>query len=291
MLPAMPQALPSRRSRPSPGPHASRRRGPTQAPAASAPTAGAAGDASALPVSDPGGEVVNEGVDEAVDHSTSESASGGVLSDASRAYQRLRQDIVRGALAPAGRLRISELARRLGVSAIPVREALNRLAREGFVSHAEQRGFTVAAASEADFRELTLARCWTYEAALRDSIAHGDAAWEESLLLVQHRLAKVPRHVEAPDGSRQLNPAYDEPHKRFHGALIAACRSGWMIRVCEDLFDHAVRYQHLARERDHSDRQGEHAEIVRLCLDRDADGAVAALRAHLRYTERTVIGG
>lgn len=212
------------------------------------------------------------------------------LSDASRVYRLLRDDIVRGALAPASRLRIAELARRLGVSAIPVREALNRLARERFVEHAEQRGFTVAGATEQDFEELALARGWTYEAALRDAIAHGDSAWEESLLLAQHRLSKVPRHIDGPGGQKQLNPAYDEPHKRFHGALIAACRSRWMIQVCEDLFDHAVRYQHLSRRRDQSNREPEHARIVRLCLDRDADGAVAALNRHLGRTRSTLIG-
>ena|ERR1700722_17379187 len=54
-------------------------------------------------------------------------------------YERLRDLIVRGRLAPGGRLIETDVARRLGVSRTPVREALRRLQQEGYV-HAERGG-------------------------------------------------------------------------------------------------------------------------------------------------------
>lgn len=209
--------------------------------------------------------------------------------DTFRAYHHVRQLILRGQLAPGTRLRLNHLAKQLGLSAIPVREALNRLSREQFVEYEEQRGFTVSPAGRADFESLTLARVWTYDAALRDSIGHGDDAWEERVVLALHRLSKVPRYLIGADRSRSLNPEWDAPHKAFHQALISACRSDRMIAVCADLFDHAVRYQHLARDRDHGAREDEHTALARLVIARQADAAVEALSAHLNRTYDLIV--
>jgi GntR family carbon starvation induced transcriptional regulator len=210
--------------------------------------------------------------------------------DTLRAYHHFRELILRGQLAPGTRLRLTHLARQLGLSAIPVREALNRLTREQLVEHEEQRGFAVSPAGSADFESLTLARIWTYEAALRDSIAHGNDAWEERVVLALHRLSRVPRYRMGEDNKRSINPDWDAPHKAFHQALISACRSDRMITLCADLFDHAVRYQHLARDRDYGAREDEHNAIARLVMDRQADAAVEALSAHLNRTHGLIAG-
>jgi DNA-binding GntR family transcriptional regulator len=68
-------------------------------------------------------------------------------------YQWLRQSIMRCELLPGERLVIDELARRLSVSAIPVREALQLLQSEGLVAIEPHVGATVAAISEAAIDE------------------------------------------------------------------------------------------------------------------------------------------
>jgi GntR family transcriptional regulator, carbon starvation induced regulator len=216
--------------------------------------------------------------------------SGPPQTDTLRAYHHFRELILRGQLAPGTRLRLTHLARELGLSAIPVREALNRLTREQLVEHEEQRGFAVSPADSADFESLTLARIWTYEAALRDSIQHGDDVWEERVVVALHRLSRVPRYLVGADNSRSLNPDWDAPHKAFHQALISACRSDRMIAMCADLFDHALRYQHLARDRDYGAREDEHSAMARLVLDRQADAAAQSLSAHLNHTHALIVG-
>ncbi|HEU5466917.1 MAG TPA: GntR family transcriptional regulator, partial [Gemmatimonadales bacterium] len=57
-----------------------------------------------------------------------------VMATAGRVYTALREGIVRGTLAPGARLVEVEIAERLGVSRTPVREALTRLEREGYVA-------------------------------------------------------------------------------------------------------------------------------------------------------------
>ncbi len=203
------------------------------------------------------------------------------------AYQRVRQDILRGALQPDARLRIQEIGARYGCGPIPTREALSRLVSERLVVHSEQRGFAVAPVSEQDLQELTLARGWTYELALRESIRRADAAWEERVLIAHHRLAKIPRYLSQTPP--EPNPRYDEPHREFHLALIGACGSSWMIDVCAQLFDHAERYRNLSRRIAVQPREDEHRLLMEAALGRNADGAVDLIKRHVQLTADTVL--
>jgi DNA-binding GntR family transcriptional regulator len=69
-------------------------------------------------------------------------------------YSWLREAILDGTLRPGERLVIDEIAKRLEVSSIPVREALHLLQSEGFVTSAPHVGATVAAVSAAEVREI-----------------------------------------------------------------------------------------------------------------------------------------
>lgn len=60
-----------------------------------------------------------------------------------RAYGSLREDILNGVLAPGVRLRLDPLKARYGMGASPLREALSRLAGDGFVIAEGRRGFSV----------------------------------------------------------------------------------------------------------------------------------------------------
>jgi DNA-binding GntR family transcriptional regulator len=69
-------------------------------------------------------------------------------------YSWLREAILDGTLRPGERLVIDDVARRLEVSSIPVREALHLLQSEGFVTSAPHVGATVAAVSAEEVREI-----------------------------------------------------------------------------------------------------------------------------------------
>ena len=199
-------------------------------------------------------------------------------------YARLRQDIVDGALPPGDKLRIDSVCSRYGATATPVREALGQLASEGFVLRREQRGFTVAEASDAELRELTDTRCWVEGLALRQAILHATDAWEEGIVLAFHRLSRIPRSTD--DQVFRENPAWEGAHRSFHGALIATCPSRYLIEFCRQMGDHATRYRRLAMGAvfPHRDVASEHRAIIEATLNRDADRAVAALESHYRCT-------
>src|SRR5262252_1570154 len=105
----------------------------------------------------------------------------------------LRSAILRGAVAPGARLRLDELRTRFGVSLSPLREALSRLAAEGVVTAASQRGYRVPEVSLEGLEEVNTVRCHIEPLALAESIRRGGDDWEERLVAVFHRLTKVER--------------------------------------------------------------------------------------------------
>ncbi len=87
-----------------------------------------------------------------------------------RAYAQIRSLLIAGDFAPGARLREEDLAERTGVSRTPVREALRKLANEGFVELQPRRGVQVISWSDQDLDELFSVR------ALLEAYGAGQAA-------------------------------------------------------------------------------------------------------------------
>jgi DNA-binding GntR family transcriptional regulator len=207
---------------------------------------------------------------------------------ASAAYDRLRREIITVSIPPGEKLHIRSLCDRFGVGLSPMREALSRLSSEGLVSQSDHRGFAVAGLSEEDLVDLTRARCWVNELAVRNSIAHGDAAWEESVVLSFHRLSRTPRFETASGDER--SPAWETAHRKFHSSLIAASGSRRLEQYCEHLFDSSERYRHVGRKAGikGENRDQEHRALMEAVVARDADAAGRLIKTHFEHTAELV---
>lgn len=207
---------------------------------------------------------------------------------ASHVYDRLRQDIITVAIAPGEKLHIRSLGDRFDVGLSPIREALSRLSTEGLVVQSDHRGFAVAPMSEADLLDLTRARCWLNELAIRNSIANGDAAWEENVLLSFHRLSRTPRYE--PGNETERSPSWEIAHRNFHSSLISASGSRRLEEYCEHLFDSSERYRHVGRRAGvkGGNRDSEHRALMEVAVARDADAAARLIRSHFEHTAELV---
>jgi DNA-binding GntR family transcriptional regulator len=203
---------------------------------------------------------------------------------ASHLYDLIRADLLAGAFVPGSKLAIDAVATRYASGQTPVREALNRLTSEGLVQRLDQRGFAVAGVTAIDLLEITKTRCWLEEIGLRESIVHRTPAWEEQLVLANHRLLRTPRSLSAEVFDD--NPEWEPLHRAFHSALIGNCGSSWLIRFCEQLADQLYRYRQLSVKRVFPNRheRDEHRDIVEASIAGDADAAVALLKAHYERT-------
>ena len=207
---------------------------------------------------------------------------------ASRLHRRLRDDVVSCVLKPGHRLRTEELAERYGAGASPLREALNRLAADGLAIQIDNRGFRVPELTLADLEDVTLARCSVQEAALRDSVRHGDAPWQEEVVLAFYRLSRVADKLEVSGFAGSAE--WEANHRAFHDALIARCRSKRLRDYSRVLFDQADRYRNMwsrvhIGERDVGD---EHKTIMDAALAGDVEAAVRAATQHILETANAV---
>ncbi len=208
---------------------------------------------------------------------------------ASIAYQRLLDDIIGGHLQPGSKLRLQTLARRYDVGNSPLREALNRLSANGLVQREENRGFRVSPASVDELMELIRTRCWVEEIALRESIRHGDQAWEEGIVIAYHRLSRMPR--SQTEGYARVDATWEDLHRAFHLALLSACNSNILLGYCAQLHEQTLRYRNLSSMTAYRDRHefDQHLAIRDAALDRDVDKAVELLQAHYNVTGDIVL--
>lgn len=198
-----------------------------------------------------------------------------------RSYERLRDDIVEGRLAPGEKLRVEHLKARYGVGAGTLREAITRLVSDALVVAEGQRGFRVAPMALADLEDLTRLRIHIEIDALRQSIRRGDAAWRAQLQQAYDELSAFEQPIRP-----ELRPRWELLNARFHEALIAACDSPWTIKVLRLLGRHSERYRRLAigLADEGRDVHAEHRQIFELAMSGQEARAALALEVHIRST-------
>lgn len=210
---------------------------------------------------------------------------------AQSAYMRLRSDIVEGRLAPGEKLRVEHLKDRYEVGAGTLREALALLVADALVVQHGHRGFRVTSISLADFVDITETRVQLETAALRQSIALGDDAWEADLTSAFHLLALAEERLgDGPRGDGGQFAQWEARNRAFHETLIRACPSRWLHHFLAILYRQSERYRRLSitHQPVPRDVHAEHQALFEACLARDADKASALLATHIRKTLEAV---
>jgi DNA-binding GntR family transcriptional regulator len=199
-------------------------------------------------------------------------------------YDRLRADVLSGRWQPGHKLLMHELRDHYQVGASPLREALNRLASEEWVVHSDQRGFSVAQATQEQLDDLVSTRIAVESLALAQAFAHRSPAWEEKMVLAFHRLSRTPRSVGA-DGYEE-NPEWERLHRAFHMSLLEGCGSALLLGFCEQLYDQAYRYRQLAARKAYKRRNelDEHRAIFDAVMGANLEEAKRLMAEHYRRT-------
>ena len=201
-----------------------------------------------------------------------------------RAYADLREGIVSLRLPPGTPLPEPEIARQLGFSRTPVREALIRLAEEGLVLVMPQVGTYVSKIDLAEVRSAQFIR----EALECATVRTAAAAMTDTAV---KRLRRT-LHEQA-DAAEMTHPAefyaLDELlHRQI--ADIAGQPKAWrLVHSAKAQLDR-VRHLDLTAAHRHGDIVAEHAAIVAALEEQDADAAELRLRVHLRAVFQAMTG-
>ncbi|MGX9350993.1 GntR family transcriptional regulator [Shimia sp. W99] len=197
----------------------------------------------------------------------------------SSTYERIKRDIIFGTLAPGSKLKLDALKARYSASVSTLRETLNRLASDGFVSAEEQRGFFVTPVSKEDLLEIASLRALLECHALRQSIENGDTEWEGDLVAAHHKLHRMELLMQSGDESEKESwKRYDW---EFHLALIRACNAPNLLSLHSKIYDRYLRYQLLVLTFRGEVAAAEHKAMLDAALARDPDKATQLLETHI----------
>lgn len=141
-----------------------------------------------------------------------------------RTYTVLRDRIHSGAFAPRARLNIDGLARELGVSAIPVREALRRLEAEGWVRFQPNVGAIVAPVDATTWEQEMVAVAILEGAATADAAAH-------LRLADLSRLRKIAAEMEALVAAQGDPVKFSRLNRRLHATIVARCGNPYLLEL------------------------------------------------------------
>jgi DNA-binding GntR family transcriptional regulator len=189
----------------------------------------------------------------------------------------VRERIAGGRLRAGEKLRQEVLARELGVSVPPVREALQTLEAEGQVVHLPRRGYFVASMSYSELAELYRIR----ELLETEAVLRGVPLLDTDQLR-QLRLAA--RDVEKADQAIDL-AGLTTANRRFHFTVFDAAGMPRLTELIRVLWDSSDQYRALyftTPQHRHA-VNAEHRAILAALLDRDADLAAQLLREHREH--------
>ena len=203
---------------------------------------------------------------------------------AERAYEALHEAIVNGDIAPGERLRIEAIATMLGMSHLPIREAIRRLESVGLVTHVPHRGASVAALSLDDLRQLYEARLLVEPEIIARAAQRFSREDEAAARAALERQAQAERE--------RATAAIWAAHTEFHFALYRPSRAAWLLYVAQPLWDSSQRYRMtiapLSSEQRRREAHREHKQMLAACVKGDADGAAAILYNHLVKTANLI---
>jgi DNA-binding GntR family transcriptional regulator len=205
------------------------------------------------------------------------------------ALEQLREAIILGELAAGTPLRLDELARSLGMSISPIREAVRQLEALGLAKHVPHQGAKVLDFDADELRDLFQVRLGLESLAVRRAAEKFTEADEET---ARAHLVRFDEAAAAGDVRESMRA-----HTDFHFTLYEASRSSWLVAMIRPAWDRSARGR-PALFTDRSGPQRAHRAcdqaLVDACALGDPDAAAQALYDHLELASvifKTELGG
>lgn len=198
-------------------------------------------------------------------------------------YEELKMQILTGAIVPGTRMMEVELAKEIGVSRTPIREAIRKLEKEGLVTIEPRRGAYASQISTEDMVEILEVR----------QNMEGLAAFFAASRMKPEQLA------ELKDVSNKYNTAVCEGNMenmikhdtRFHRIIVESCNNKILEQMIEQLQELVLRFRYIYYDnfRRAENMPEEHKMIMDAIENGDADAARDAADVHIDRLKEMVI--
>jgi len=197
-------------------------------------------------------------------------------------YERLRDDIIHGRVKPNERLKVAELASRMGTSTNPVREALQQLRGEGFVIMTPNRGARVRPIDEEFVRDICEIEVLIEPALTRWFVGIVTKADIEELERIEAEIEALNFSDQAKHSNLDLQfhrLMYDRHYNRH--AVDLWVRHRQILWAISRRFPTSLSRQSNVLE--------EHKELIACIKAQDAEGAAQAIAKHVSGSGRHII--
>lgn len=196
------------------------------------------------------------------------------------AYDMIKEAILSGELRPNQQISLSTLSKQLGVSIIPVNQAIRRLISEGLVKQDPHHSPCVEEFSADALQEILTVRYHLEELAMREAIPHiGPKEMAE--------LHQMKREMDDEIQESDMH-AYGIANRAFHMKIYSYCSNQLLYDLIDDLWNKAelnrsrsvfALVQNMA---EHS--QFDHQKLLELIEEKKVDEAIVALHYHRIYS-------
>lgn len=191
-------------------------------------------------------------------------------------YIELKEAIMKGELAPGLRLMEIPLAKQLGVSRTPVREAIKRLEEDGLAIITPGCGAKVSRIRGKEVADALDVRIAIETMAVRLAAQNSSAAQVEELWRIHNGIRRAagegnPAGISAGDG-------------RLHHVICEAADNKTLLKIMQELEMQVLRYrvEYVKSLQTYDEILGEHDKIIRAVAAGDAETAAALVTAHIR---------
>jgi DNA-binding GntR family transcriptional regulator len=191
-----------------------------------------------------------------------------------RAYQQIRRMIIRLDLAPGTVVREDQLQIELGMGRTPIREALQRLVRDQFVTVIPRRGVFVSSIDVSELATLYETRAIIEPYAARLACARGTAShWDAMAAALDRAVQPGTTALELLDIDREC-----------HELVWQAAENRFLTDTLDMLYAQSDRLWHmyLSDVDDMADAVAEHREILGALRDGDGERAAKLTEDHIR---------
>lgn len=222
----------------------------------------------------------------------------------------LRQAILEGALPGGSVIRQEEVARKFGVSRVPIREALLKLEGEGLVETQPRRGVVVTMLSTDDFEEILEMRFALESLAIERAAQRFTPEHAQAAMAVVEQARAILKGKRNLDLAREFESRWGELNWSFHRRLYEPAGRPRLLATIENLQQLFARHlrMHIALRDPRSQpsprslRQDtaanlqewagvldEHEQMVLACSRHDGAAAVKVLKHHISDHGRELV--
>jgi DNA-binding GntR family transcriptional regulator len=198
-------------------------------------------------------------------------------------FERLRRAIIDGKLPPGSRIIESQLANASGISRTPVREAIHKLDRAGFLKKLPQGGFSVLSLTRDEIKEVFGIRCVLESYAARlAALKHRP----EDLKSLEEKLKEFGSCLK-----RGELEALNKINTEFHDRLYALSRSPKLIKMIGDLKDQIYQFRKILLNDPGTAKMSDedHRGMIEAIKKREVPKVEKLVREHIQRGQEMVL--